>query len=715
MTTNGGVGGGSGPSLSRRRGTTTKQSLVGSLLTTNTTTTSSSNKSSSRSKKNLPPIVRHVMLFLLLVCVAFTGLLVGMFLKMTKEEKQIHVENLRHKVQAVPHLLRGHRFSASSNNSGNTNTTLDVKPLPDGGHELLRVGNKARIAEEGQDAAAGHSNPILPANGNEIGQKKEYPYPLNQVPPNYDIASQYQPLGGRRFEEYKTGDAPYRITDEVKRKSDDVARSRRAFVKGAMQFAWGGYEAHAFGYDELLPQSGTGSQGWGSQGITLVDSLDTLWLMGMKEEFWRARDWVRDHLDHSTTGTVSAFETTIRDLGGLLAAYDFSHDAVFLTKALDLGTRLLRAFDGSDTGIPFGQVSLQNGANQNLPWAGGAAILAEFGTMQVENRYLSKMTHQPQFAQKHDHVFEILHEISPPNGLFPIYVKNDYRGAPIDVPKLKDGHPRPGFLNDKITFGAMGDSIYEYMLKIWLQGGKTEPMYREMYDKAMQGMHDSLLQKSIPTGLTYIADLNNRRLDHKMDHLVCFMGGSLALGAYTDPLGLNSDRAQRDLRTARALTYTCYQMYARMNTGISPEFVQFGRDEGTTSDFDIGSGAPHYLLRPEAFESFFILYHLTHDPVYREWGWECFQSIEKYCKTHIAYGELSNVQDVNGRPRDKMESFFLAETLKYLYLLQDPDTEIDLLHKHVFNTEAHPTRVFPVIDQEEQPGGGGGQQLANVQ
>ena len=177
---------------------------------------------------------------------------------------------------------------------------------------------------------------------------------------------------------------------------------------------------------------------------------------------------------------------------------------------------------------------------------------------------------------------------------------------------------------------------------------------------------------------------------------MCFLPGLLALGAYTDPNGLESARAQRDLRTAKSLTYTCYQMYARMNTGISPEFVQF--ESG--NDFVPGRGAPHYLLRPEAFESFFILNHLTGDPVYREWGWEAFQSIEKYCKTNIAYGELSNVADPNGKPRDKMESFFLAETLKYLYLLQDPDTEIDLLNRHVFNTEAHPMRIFPVIDSE---------------
>lgn len=233
------------------------------------------------------------------------------------------------------------------------------------------------------------------------------------------------------------------------------------------------------------------------------------------------------------------------------------------------------------------------------------------------------------------------------------------------------------------------------MLKVWIQGGKVEPMYREMYDKAIQGMHDELLQKSEPSGLVYIADKTGHMLDHKMDHLVCFMGGLLALGAYTDPLGLESERAQRDLQTGRALTYTCYQMYARMNTGISPEYVQFLEGD----DFRVGAGAPHYLLRPETIESFFILNKLTGDPVYREWGWEVFQSIEKYCKTGVAYGTLRDVQDTLQQPNDKMETFFLAETMKYLYLLFDPDTELDILNKHVLNTEAHPIRIFSEINR----------------
>lgn len=509
-----------------------------------------------------------------------------------------------------------------------------------------------------------------------------YPYPLVTVSDTYNISAIWSPPGGNRFSEYTNGSSPYTISDALRKQSDAVARSRRVHVKKAMQYAWSGYVQYAFGQDEVLPQSKSGSNNWGGQGITLVDSLDTLWLMNMKDEFWQARDWVRDHLHHEKVGSVSVFETTIRDLGGLLSAYDWSGDGTFLEHAKDLGKRLLRAFDNNPSGIPYGMVALSDGAVKNLDWSGGNAIVAEAGTLQLEFRYLAKMAKDPTLCQKTDRAFEILKEISPPNGLFPYFLRNE--------------QPKPKFSNDKLTFGAMADSLYEYMLKVWLQSGKTDTMYREMYDLAIDSMHKELLHTSTPSGLVYIADksANTGEIDHKMDHLVCFMGGLLALGAYTDPLGLESERAQRDLTTGKALTYTCYQMYARMNTGISAEYVQFVAGQ----DFQIGRGAPHYLLRPEAVESFFILNQLTGDPVYREWGWEAFQSIEKYCKTGIGYGSLSNVQDTSGRPRDKMESFFLAETLKYLYLVQDPDTEVDILHKHVFNTEAHPMRIFPVID-----------------
>ena len=107
-----------------------------------------------------------------------------------------------------------------------------------------------------------------------------------------------------------------------------------------------------------------------------------------------------------------------------------------------------------------------------------------------------------------------------------------------------------------------------------------------------------------------------------MDHLVCFMPGLMALGAYTDPLGLSSDRAQRDLSIAKALMYTCRQMYHTTKSGISPEFVTF-----SSSDMNTITSAPFYILRPETAESLFYLTQLTGDPTYRQWAYEIWYFI----------------------------------------------------------------------------------------
>ncbi|KAG7372160.1 glycosyl hydrolase family 47 protein [Nitzschia inconspicua] len=510
-----------------------------------------------------------------------------------------------------------------------------------------------------------------------IGNQGAFPYHQQLVEQDHDFFS-FKPQGGGRFDEYKHGNSPYSYSPG---ESDALARSRRYHIKKAMQHAWTGYETYAFGKDELKPKSMKGDNGWGGIGITLVDSLDTLWLMDMKDEFYRARDWVKNHLDHNIYKAVSVFETTIRSLGGLLSAYDWSGDEVFLDQALDLGSRLFKSFN-TPTGIPTSQVNLATGQSKNIAWTGNSAITAEFGTLQLEFRMLARLSGILDYKEKSEHIYKLMNDMHPAHGLYPYFIRNQGN--------------KPEFANNKLTFGAMSDSFYEYMLKIWLQGGRKEQFYRDMYDKSMQGMFDELLQVSSPSGLVYIADKNNGVLDTKMDHLVCFMGGLLALGAYTDPLGLHSERAQRDLKTAKAITYTCYQMYARMETGISPEYIQFFPGK----DFQSGRGAPHYLLRPETVESFFILYHLTGDPIYREWGWEVFQAIERYCRTAAGYGSLKNVHLPDIEPEDKMESFYLAETLKYLYLLFDPETPVDLLHKHVFNTEAHPMRIFPIMDEE---------------
>jgi len=392
----------------------------------------------------------------------------------------------------------------------------------------------------------------------------------------------------------------------------------------------------------------------------------------MKDEFWEARDWVRDSLSFSNVGEVSVFETTIRSLGGLLSAYDLSGDPVFLEKADDLGSRLLHAFD-SPNGIPYGYTEL-NGTKSHNGWSGNVARIVEAGSLQVEFRYLAHMTKKQIYSKTASYVVDRLIDNQPQSGLFPFFVQNDVTEINFNQ-------------SSKVTLGAMGDSMYEYMLKTWLQGGAKERKLRSMFDKSMDGVHEKLVQRSIPDGLTYVASLEGDTLDHTMDHLACFMGGLWALGAYTNPEGLNSSQAQRDLANGKAMAYTCYQMYALSPTGLSPEIIRFEGPDFLMED-------PNYMLRPETVESLFILNYLTGDPVYREWGWEIFQAIERFCRTDVAYGQIRDVSDVGVTPIDKLESFFFAETMKYLFLLFDPETPIDILNTHVFNTEAHPLRRF---------------------
>jgi len=196
--------------------------------------------------------------------------------------------------------------------------------------------------EKGVEASQ-HRNKLLQEQGYIRGgasasviKPGEFPYMGWAPPHNYNIAASWVPPGGYRYQEYTDGHSPYPITDELRHESDDLARIRRTYVKKAMEYGWGGYSQYAWGMDEILPISRRGTNNWGGFAVTLVDSLDTLWLLGMKDEFYKARDYVRDTLRHDKSRAVSVFETTIRSVGGLLSAYDWSKDKVFLDSAMDL-------------------------------------------------------------------------------------------------------------------------------------------------------------------------------------------------------------------------------------------------------------------------------------------------------------------------------------------------------------------------------------------
>lgn len=486
-------------------------------------------------------------------------------------------------------------------------------------------------------------------------------------------------------------------------------KARQRKVVAAFEHSWSAYAKDAFGMDEYKPLSHSGSNLIpNGMGFTIVDSLDTILLMKLEGPFEQARKWVEKSLNFNQDKPVNVFETTIRVLGGLLSAYHLSgNDKVFLNKAIDLADRLLPAFD-SPSKIPFASINLHSGEPVKAHFNAGASSTAEATTLQLEFKYLAQITGKKKYWDAAEKVMIRMYEIEKPDGLVPIFINPD------------SGE----FWGSEIRLGSRGDSYYEYLLKQYLQTNGSEPVYREMYDESVRGIKRHLVQYSYPSSLLYLAELPNGlsspRLHPKMDHLVCFIGGSFALGAtegYTVPTfdpkqlkqfpaRLTSDlsphvRAE-DLNMGAELTKTCAQMYFRTATGLAPEIAYFRTDEsdmsegvrGLTDDMYIKALDAHNLQRPETVESLFILWRTTGDVKYRDWGWKIFEAFEKHTRIETGgHASLDSVEENPPHKRDKMETFWLAETLKYLYLLFGDDDLIPL-SEYVFNTEAHPLPIF---------------------
>lgn len=464
---------------------------------------------------------------------------------------------------------------------------------------------------------------------------------------------------------------------------------RRDAVKEAFKRSWAGYEKYAWGKDVYKPLSKTGeNMGPKPLGWIIIDSLDTLKIMGLDSQLAKARSWVKNELNYDMDYEVNTFETTIRMLGGLLSAHFLTFDDLYLDKATDLANRLLPAFN-SHSGIPFASINLRTQVGVRSHTDMGASSTAEVATLQLEFKYLSKLTGEPLYWQKVERVMAVLENNHPEDGLVPIYI-----------------HPDTGkYQQSTIRLGSRGDSYYEYLIKQYLQTSSQENVYRSMYDESVAGIKKKLIAYSEPNKLTYIAELepNMPKLSPKMDHLVCFAGGMFALGATG---GLPVDTARRtkwttaqedEFRLGMELTHTCFEMYNQTLSGLAPEIVHFNDQPGDyTSDFYIKRLDSHNLQRPETVESLFILWRLTKNPIYREWGWKIFQAFEKHSRIagDAGYTSLDQVTEPNPSLRDNMESFWLSETLKYLYLLFDDDDHGLDLSQVVFNTEAHPFPMF---------------------
>ncbi|EDV24955.1 uncharacterized protein TRIADDRAFT_25192 [Trichoplax adhaerens] len=440
-----------------------------------------------------------------------------------------------------------------------------------------------------------------------------------------------------------------------------------------MQHAWNGYVKYAWGSNELRPSSlssHSASIFGSSMGATIVDALDTLHIMGMHDEFKKAKDWIAKNLKFQGGGEASVFEITIRFVGGLLSAYALTKDKVFKNKAEELADKLMPAFN-TRTGIPRATINLASGGSRNWGWAaGGSSILAEIGTLHLEFAYLSKVTGKEKYVQAVDRIRSHLNKIDKPRGLYPVYISPD----------------SGSWVQDTVTLGALGDSFYEYLIKSYVMSGKKDEVAKKMYYNVVESINSNMIKKSPSLGLTYLAELHGGHPSSKMDHLACFAGGMFALGGYNHP---DPAKGKEQVRLGAEITSSCHETYIKSATRIGPEAFHF--DQGNEARAIYGN-EKYYILRPETIESYFVLWRMTHDEKYRDWGWDAAQAIEKHCKAAAGYSGIRDVYTVPAQQDDVQQSFFLAETLKYLYLLFSDDDVIPL-DKWVLNTEAHPLPV----------------------
>lgn len=420
----------------------------------------------------------------------------------------------------------------------------------------------------------------------------------------------------------------------------DVVQAAR--VKVEFLHAWTNYERYAWGHDELRPLSRT-PRDWYGQSLlmTPVDALDTLILMGLKDEADKDRELIATHLDFDRDVYVKNFEITIRLLGGLLSGYQLSGDARLLKLADDLGTRLLPAFD-SPTGLPYVYVNLRTGKVR-----GTSTNPAETGTLLLEFGTLSKLTGKPVYYAKAKRALVETYKRRSPLGLV---------GEGIDVETGRwtatDSHISGGI-----------DSYAEYLWKCWRLFGDRDCL--SMWKTTIDAI-DRYLPDTVDGALWYgHADMaTGKRTLTQYGALDAFMPALLALSG--------------DLPRARALQASSFRMWNLH--GIEPEVLDYR---------SMRVLAPAYHLRPEIVESTYYLYHYTRDPQYRAMGRTLFDDFAKYCRTDAGYAALADV--TTKAKRDEMESFVFAETFKYFYLLFASPQALDF-DAVTFNTEAHPLR-----------------------
>uniref|UniRef100_A0A8C9Y5M2 alpha-1,2-Mannosidase n=1 Tax=Sander lucioperca TaxID=283035 RepID=A0A8C9Y5M2_SANLU len=432
--------------------------------------------------------------------------------------------------------------------------------------------------------------------------------------------------------------------------------------------AYQNYMDHAYPADELMPLTCRGrvrglepSRGdvddaLGKFSLTLIDTLDTLVLLNKTTEFEAAVRRVLSDVRLDNDIVVSVFETNIRVLGGLLGGHSMAvmlkeggqhmqwYQDELLHMAKDLGLRLLPAFNTS-SGLPYPRVNLKYGVRGPETRTGTETdtCTACAGTIILEFAALSRFTGDPVFEAHARRALDFLWEKRQRN--------SNLVGTTINI------HSGEWVRRDS-GVGAGIDSYYEYLLKAYILLG--DDLFLERFN-----IHYASIMKYISQPpLLLDVHIHKPLLPARtwMDSLLAFFPGLQVL--------------KGDIRPAIETHEMLYQVTKKHN------FLP----EAFTTDFRV-HWAQH-PLRPEFAESTYFLYKATGDPYYLEAGRTILDNLNRFARVPCGFAAMKDVR--TGSHEDRMDSFFLAEMFKYLFLLfaEAEDLPFDV-EDYIFTTEAH--------------------------
>ncbi|KAF7664734.1 hypothetical protein LDENG_00167100 [Lucifuga dentata] len=432
--------------------------------------------------------------------------------------------------------------------------------------------------------------------------------------------------------------------------------------------AYQNYMDHAYPADELMPLTCRGrvrglepSRGdvddaLGKFSLTLIDTLDTLVLLNKTTEFEDAVRRVLSDVRLDNDIVVSVFETNIRVLGGLLGGHSMAvmlkeggqhmlwYQDELLHMAKDLGIRLLPAFNTS-SGLPYPRVNLKHGVRGPETRTGTETdtCTACAGTIILEFAALSRFTGDPVFEAHARRAMDFLWEKRQRN--------SNLVGTTINI------HSGEWVRRDS-GVGAGIDSYYEYLLKAYILLG--DDLFLQRFN-----IHYASIMKYISQPpLLLDVHIHKPLLPARtwMDSLLAFFPGLQVL--------------KGDIRPAIETHEMLYQVTKKHN------FLP----EAFTTDFRV-HWAQH-PLRPEFAESTYFLYKATGDPYYLEAGRTILDNLNHFARVPCGFAAMKDVR--TGSHEDRMDSFFLAEMFKYLFLLfaDAEDLPFDV-EDYIFTTEAH--------------------------